>query len=221
MTDARLLSAFRQGLKEAGYVEGQNVAIEYRWAEGQIDRLPALAAESGAPPGRRDRREAARPQHWRPRRRPRRSRSSSRIGDDPVKLGWSPASTGRAATSRVSIFLPLSWRAKRLELLRELVPEATRLAVLVNPTNAAMPRPNERRAGGGPRAWGCKSRSSTRAPSARSMRPSRRLRSERLDALFVAADPLLHQPARSTRALAARHAVPAIYGIVSSSKPAA
>ena len=135
------LRAFRQGLKETGYVEGENVAIEYRWAENQIDRLPELAADlvrrqvaviaaAGGPMRR-----------WRPRRQPRRSPSSSSPAEDPVRLGL-VASLARPGGNLTGInFFAAELVAKRLELLRELVPAATRVAVLVNPANAELPRP--------------------------------------------------------------------------------
>jgi len=131
------LRAFRLSLKDNGYVEGENVAIEYRWAENQLDRLPALAAElvrrrvavivttGGLAPV-----FAAKA-------------ATTTIPilffapEDPVRLGLvaSLARPGGNLTG-INIFIG-ELVAKRLELLRELVPAATRVAVLVNRANAA------------------------------------------------------------------------------------
>jgi ABC-type uncharacterized transport system substrate-binding protein len=133
--NADRLREFRQGLKETGYVEGENVAIEYRWAENQIDRLPALAAElirrqvAVVAAGNNSSALAAK------------AATTTipivfLVGEDPVTLGLvaSLARPGGNLTG-INVFTG-ELTAKRLELLHELMPSATRVAVLVNPDDA-------------------------------------------------------------------------------------
>ena len=129
------MQAFRQGLKDTGHVEGANLAVEYRWAENQIDRLPALAADlvrrsvavivtAGGP-------------------QPALAAKAATatipivfgVPEDPVRLGL-VASFARPGGNATGVnFVNAELTAKRLELLRELVPGAVRVAVLVNPAN--------------------------------------------------------------------------------------
>lgn len=135
---APFLAAFREGLDEAGFVEGQNVAIEYRWAEGDFGRLPAMAGDlvrrkvdvivtSGGTLAA----EAAK-------------QATDTIptvfiaGDDPVASGL-VASLARPGGNRTGIsFLVVDLNVKRLELLSEMVPQAETIGLLVNPGNAAV-----------------------------------------------------------------------------------
>jgi putative ABC transport system substrate-binding protein len=133
-TIADRVRGFRRGLKEIGYVEGENVAIEYRGADGQFDRLPALAAElvrqqvAVIAAGNLASALAAK------------AATTTvpivfAVGEDPVRFGL-VATLARPGSNLTGInFLNVDVTTKRLEFLRELLPGATRVAVLVDPTN--------------------------------------------------------------------------------------
>src|SRR5712672_619485 len=138
-TNPPLLAAFRQSLSESGYVEGQNLAIEYRWAEGHYDRLPALAADLV---GRKvDLIMASSP----PSALAAKSATSTipivfRSGADPVGGGL-VASLARPGGNLTGVSMLIDeLTPKRLELLSELVPQAKVIALLVNPNNGTAER---------------------------------------------------------------------------------
>src|SRR5262249_33580145 len=134
--NARYVAAFRKGLNESGYVEGQNVTVEYHWLEGQYDRLPALLADlvrrqvavmatlGNLTAVAAKAATAAIPIVF-------------AVGEDPVKLGLVSSFARPGGNATGTNFLVQETVAKRLRLLHELVPKAVRVAVLVNPSNSA------------------------------------------------------------------------------------
>jgi putative ABC transport system substrate-binding protein len=205
--------AFRQGLKDAGYVEGENVVIEYRWAEGQMDRLPGLAAElvrrrvaviatSGGPAPAFAAKAAT---------------TTIPIvfvaGEDPVKLGL-VASLARPGGNLTGVNLVISeLTAKRLGLLRELVPGAARVAVLVNPANTANAETTLRDVEPAARAMGLQIQVLKASTSREIETAFATFVRERPDALFVGNDAFLTSRRVQLVHLATRHAVPASYTV--------
>ena len=202
------LRAFRQGLKEAGYIEGENVAIEYRWAENQMERLPALAAELVrrqvaviATAGRAE--FAARA-------------ATTTIpivfmtAEDPVRQGL-VASLARPGGNLTGInFFGGELTAKRLELLRELVPQATRVAVLVNPNGPAT-EPTLRDIEPAASAIGLQIQVLSASTSGEIIAAFDTFTRERPNGLFIDADPFFTTRRVQLVHLATRHAVPATY----------
>ena len=209
--NADYLRVFRQALKESGYVEGENVAIEYRWAETQLDRLPALAAELVS------RRVAVvvsvegPPVAFAAKTATTTIPIVFTVSDDPVRLGL-VASLARPGGNVTGInFFSNEVLAKRLELLRALVPTATRVAVLVNPANTANTETTLKDVEPAARAVGLQIQVLNADTSHEIDAAFATIVRERPDALFSASSPYFTSRRVQLVQLAARHAIPATY----------
>jgi putative ABC transport system substrate-binding protein len=211
-TSAYLVAAFRQGLKETGYTEGQNVAIEYRWALGQIDRLPTLAADlvdrqvaviAATAGGGTAASLAAKA-------------ATTQIpivftsGVDPVKIGL-VASFNRPGGNVTGIaFLSGALDAKRLGLLHELVPKVTAIAGLLNPTFPdAVQQIREIQEAA--RLLGQNITILNASTVGEIDAAFETLAQTQAGALLVGADPFFISRRQQLAGLAARHAIPTIY----------
>jgi putative tryptophan/tyrosine transport system substrate-binding protein len=205
------LRAFRQGLKDTGYVENENVAIEYRFADNQLDRLQALAADLVARRVSVIIATGGRPVVLAAKAATTTIPIVFLIGDDPVKLGL-VASFAQPGGNLTGInFFAVELAAKRLELLRELVPGATRVAVLVNPANAANTEATLRDVEAAARTMGLQIQVINASTSREIDAAFATFVRERPDALFVGSGPLFTIRAVQLALLAGRYGLPAIY----------
>jgi ABC-type uncharacterized transport system substrate-binding protein len=205
------LRAFHQGLSETGYVVGRNLAIEYRWAEGQNDRVPSLAAELVgrqvsviAAPGSVPAALAAK------------AATTTipivfEIASDPVELGLvaSLAQPGGNITGVTSLNAQVG--PKRLELLHELVPTATVVGLLVNPTNPNEAEPTTKNLQAAARSLGLEMHVLHASAEGDFDAAFATLIQLRAGALAIGTDPLFTSRLEQLAALTVRHAVPSVY----------
>jgi putative ABC transport system substrate-binding protein len=212
-TSARFAAAFRKGLNETGYVEGQNVTVEYHWMEGQYDRLPALLADLVrrqvaviATPGQVPSLAAKAATATIP--------IVFGVGADPVQLGL-VASIARPGGNATGInFFVQEVAAKRLRLLHDLVPKAVRIAMLLNPANAAVAETTLRDVKEAAPTMGLQIQMTLNASTIGEIDAAfAALARERPDALFVAADAFFVSQRAQLAALTARHQIPTAYAV--------
>jgi len=200
------ITAFRNGLKETGYIEGQNVAVEYRWAEGQTDRLQVLADDLI------NRQVAVIVTDTRAALVLKAANTTIPvvfgIGGDPVKLGLVTSLNRPGGNMTGASFLGTAAVAKRLDILRELIPAAARIGYLVNPDNFNSEIDEVQAAG---RALGLQILPLNVRSERDFAQAFATLRDSRAYALFVGADPLFLFRRDQIVALAAQYAIPAIY----------
>jgi putative ABC transport system substrate-binding protein len=210
---SNLLRSFRQGLNETAHVEGRNVAIEYRWSDGQYDRVPELAAELVrrqvamiATPGSIVAALAAK------------AATGTipivfSVAEDPVTLGL-VASLARPGGNATGInFFTQEVVAKRLRLLHDLVPKAVRIAVLINPGNPSVAEATLREVREAAPTMGLQAEILNAATIGEIDAAFATLARERPDALIVAADAFFLDRRTQFATLAARDRIPAAYGV--------
>jgi len=209
----RMGGGFRRGLNEGGYVEGQNVTVEYQWLDGQYDRLPSLMADLVrrrvaviATPGSNPAALAAK------------AATTTipivfGVGADPIELGL-VASVARPGGNATGInFFVADIAAKRLGLLNDLVPKAVRIAVLINPANASTAEATLRDMPEAARAIGLQIVVLNASTGREIEAAFATLVRDRADALFVGADAFFNSRRVQLANMAARHAIPTAFAV--------
>jgi putative tryptophan/tyrosine transport system substrate-binding protein len=205
------VTSFRQGLKEAGYVDGQNVAIEFSWAEGQYDRMPAMAADLA-------RRQVAvvvaggTPAAFAAKAATSTIPTVILVGVDPVQLGLVGSLNRPGGNVTGLAVLTVQLEAKKLELLHELLPTASDIALLVNPTNV-LTESERKDVQDAARSLGLRLHVLNASTESQIDAAFGALAELRATALIVSVDTFLNNSRDQIVALAARYAVPAIYGV--------
>jgi putative ABC transport system substrate-binding protein len=207
--DPHLLAAFRRGLKEAGYIEGQNVAIEYRFAENQYDRLPGLAADLV-------RRQVAVIAANGPAAQMAKAATATipivfTAGFDPVEVGLVASLNHPGANITGVSILDVELGPKRLELLHELVPTATSFAVLVNPSDPARAETIARDLQAAARTLGLQLHVLHASTDRDFDTVFASLVQLRAGGLVIGGEPFFNSRSEQLGALTMRHAVPTIY----------
>jgi len=207
--DPDLLAAFRLGLKEAGYIEGQNVSIKYQFAENQYERLPVLAADLV-------RRQVAVICANGPAAKAAKAATATipivfTVGFDPVEVGL-VASLNRPGGNVTGLsILDVELGPKRLELLHELVPKATSVAALVNPTDRTRATAVSENMQAAARKMGLQLQVLYASTDNKIDTLFVNLAQQQMGALVIGGDPFFNSRAEHLGALTVRHAVPAIY----------
>jgi putative ABC transport system substrate-binding protein len=212
-SNSHLVEAFRRGLGETSFVEGRNVTIEYYWAEGHYDRLAPWAAElvqrsaavifGGSPPAALAAKAA-----------------SATIpvvfvtGDDPIKSGLvETINRPEGHVTGISFFSGSQLGAKHAELLHELIPSATTIALLVNPANVTQADEQTRLTEIAAQKFGLRLHIVTASTESELGKAFASLAEQRADALIVGGDPFFTGQRNRLIDLAARHALPAVYNL--------
>jgi len=204
-----MVAAFRQGLQQSGYVEGQNVALEYRWAEGQMDRLPSMVADLI------HRRVAVIAATTTAAALAAKAATTTipivfEMGSDPVRLGLVAGLNRPGGNVTGATQLTVELAPKRLQLLHELVPGASVIALLINPTDPALAEPQSSEVLSAAQTLGLQLHVLGASTEADFDAVFAKLVQLRAGGLVISGDPFFASKSERLAALAARHAMPAI-----------